>query len=113
MSNTLKWSHNKVLINDIRKVKNFYILSIDEVENSIFVEKTIFESRVNSYYLRDNSASISRNEVLNMKWNMLITKGFFYKVERDTKPEQIWRDADKYYISFLEIDGPLGMYIPQ
>ena len=111
------WTHKKVAINDIRKVKNFYIIVIDniapELTDPIFVDKNIFESRVNSYYLRDGFSPISRNEVLDVKWNMVITKGFFYKIERDMPAEQVFKDSEKYYISFLEIDGPLGMYVPQ
>ena len=110
------WTHKQVAIKDIRKVRKFYILSIDGLENPIFVDQSIFEGRVNSYYLRDSTTnqSIQRDEVLKVKWNLVITKGFFYKIDdRGNGPGKIDKDPDKYYISFLEIDGPLGTYVPQ
>jgi hypothetical protein len=119
MSGTpIVWTHNKVSIADIRKVRKFYIISIKEIDNPIFVDQTIFEARLNSYYLRDallpgEFNSIKRNEVLDVKWNMVVTKGFFYKIDRDSPTEKIHKDPEKYYISFLEIDGPLGKYVPQ
>ena len=118
MKNTEKivWTHRKVYIKDIRKVRKFYILSIDGLKDPIFVDEYIFEGRLNSYYLRDNNRInlIKRDEILNVKWNLVVTQGFFYKVvEKDGSPVKVEKDPDKYYISFLEIDGPLGMYVPQ
>ena len=110
----VQWTHKQVSIKDIRKVKKFYILSIEEIENPIFVDQTIFESRIGSYYLRDVvlTSSVKRKEVLNVKWNMVITKGFFYKTYVDSPAEKVFKDSEKHYISFLEIDGPLGTYVP-
>ena len=109
----IDWTHSQVTINDIRKVRKFYILSVNNISNPIFVDQNIFEGRINSYYLRDYTSAFKREEVLNVKWNMVIEKGFFYKLERDSKePEKIYKDPEKYYISFLEIDGPLGTHVP-
>ena len=108
----IKWTHKKVSIKDIRRVRKFYILSIDKIENPIFVDQNIFEGRINSYYLRE-SAEFNRGEVLDVKWNMVIEKGFFYKIDRDAdEPEKVYKDPEKFYISFLEIDGPLGTHVP-
>jgi len=110
---SIEWTHKKVSITDIRKVKKFYILIIDdkEINSPLFVDHNIFESRVNSYYLTDNN-SIARSQVLEIKWNMIINKGFFYKIDRENNEEKILKDNDKFYISFLEIDGPLGTHVP-
>jgi hypothetical protein len=111
----IDWTHKKVAIDDVRKVRKFYILSIEGLVTPIFVDQTIFEGRVNSYYLRDNyeTNNVNRHDVLDVKWNLVVTQGFFYKVDRDGPPQRIEKDPDKYYISFLEIDGPLGTYVPQ
>ena len=115
----IEWTYKGVAINDIRKVRKFYILSIENVNDQpIFVDQQIFQARVNSYYLRDSyvtsNSSFTREEVLDVKWNMIVTKGFFFKIDdRSSTPIKVEKDLDKYYISFLEIDGPLGTYVPQ
>jgi len=111
---SIDWTHKKVSIIDIRKVKKFYLLSIDDkkITSPLFVDHNIFEGRINSFYLKDNY-EFSREDVLKIKWNMLITQGFFYKYEKDGEFEQIMKDKDKFYISFLEIDGVLGNYVPR
>jgi len=114
----LDWTHKSVTIDDIRKVRKFYILSINNIDNPIFVDQSIFEGRMASYYLRNTNdlrtPLFEREEVLGVDWNMVITKGFFYKLDRDAEEsmQKIEKDADKYYISFLEINGPLGMHVP-
>lgn len=117
----IKWTHKEVSIKDIRRVRKFYILSIDlpgenhDISTPIFVDQSIFEGRMSSYYLRDNyeTNNVKRHEVLDVKWNMVIEKGFFYKIDRDAdEPEKVYKDPEKFYISFLEIDGPLGTHVP-
>lgn len=110
---SIDWTHKQVDINDIRKVKKFYILNVDDslVQGPLFVDHTIFEGRMKSFYLRD-IPEFEREEVLNVKWNMVINKGFFYKIEKNGENEKIPKEIDKYYISFLEIDGPLGNHVP-
>jgi len=116
----IQWTHKAVVITDVRKVRKFYILSIDEkkVTSPLFVDQNIFEGRVNSYYLRDsftengqNNTIINRDEVLKVKWNMVITQGYYIKINSNKEEEKIFKDEDKFYVSFLEIDGPLGQHI--
>ena len=113
--NIIEWTHTGVKINDVRKVKNFYVISVDDkkVTSTIFVDHNIFEGRLKSYYLRDNMDNISRQEVIGIKWNMVMNKGFFIKYNRDGEEEKTLKDPDKFYISFLEIDGPLGTHVPK
>jgi hypothetical protein len=113
--NIIEWTHTGVKINDVRKVKNFYVISVDkkEITSTIFVDINIFEGRLKSYYLKDNMDDISRQEVLGVKWNMVINKGYFIKYGKDGETERIDKSADKFYISFLEIDGPLGIHVPK
>lgn len=117
--NNIEWTHPNVKITDIRKVRKFYIISIDDkkVISPLFVDHSIFEGRVNSYYLRGYNDSqqkcasdMTREEVTDVKWNMVINKGFYIKLT-DGKSEEIHKDPDKYYISFLEIAGPLGNHV--
>jgi len=107
----IEWTHKSVAISDIRKVRKFYILSVNNVVNPIFVDQNIFEGRINSYYLRDDGAA-TRSEILDVAWNMVITEGYFYKIDREGPPIRIDKDPNKSYISFLEIEGPLGNHVP-
>lgn len=107
----IEWTHKSVAISDIRKVRKFYILSVNNVANPIFVDQNIFEGRINSYYLRDDGAA-TRSEILDVAWNMVITEGYFYKIDREGPPIRIDKDPNKSYISFLEIEGPLGNHVP-
>jgi len=115
----VEWTHKGIGITDIRKVKKFYILTLGDkkISNPLFVDHSIFEGRVNSYYLRGfvgpgrDTISLTRDEVLSVKWNMVINKGHYIKIDANGKEDPIYKDEDKYYISFLEIDGPLGQHI--
>lgn len=112
----IDWTHKEVGITDIRKVKNFYIITINDkkIDGPLFVSTKIFDERVNSYYLRnvgpDYKYLLTRDEVMNVKWNMIITKGYFIKIVGGEKREE-HKDPDKYYVSFIEIAGPLGNHI--
>jgi len=110
----IEWTHKKVNITDIRKVKKFYVLTVDAkgITGPLFVEHAIFDSRLKSYYLKnlEDVSGFDRNDVTSVKWNMYITKGHFIKY-KDKEVEEIPKDEDKFYISFLEIDGPLGTHI--
>ena len=114
----IEWTHKNVTITDVRRVKNFYVISIDvkKIEGPLFVDLNIFEGRLKSYYLKDSPSgphkleSFNRSDILNVKWNMVINKGYFIKYNNNER-EEINKDPEKYYISFLEIDGPLGTHI--
>ena len=108
----IEWTHRKVRVTDVRKVRKFYILSIDDpkITSPLFVDIDIFEGRVRSYYLKE-SDSISREDILNVEWNMVINQGFFIKTDENKKPTKVYKTDDKFYVSFLEIDGPLGTHI--
>lgn len=111
----IDWTHRKIKITDIRKVKNFYVISVvdKKITSPLFVEHKIFEGRLKSYYLKNNhdTYQFNRNEVLDVDWNMVINKGYFIKIDSNDHVEKIYKDKDKFYISFLEIDGPLGTHI--
>jgi len=117
----IEWTHKGVKITDIRKVKQFYVISIADkkITSPLFVTHNIFDARVNSYYLRGFSGTASnlgvgvnsREEVLDVTWNMVINKGYYIKLSGDGNEEKIWKDEDKFYISFLEIAGPLGDHV--
>ena len=108
----LEWTHNNIKIVDIRKVKNFYIIAINGMNSPLFVDQSIFEARLKSYYLRDN-ISFSRNEITeDITWNMLITNGYYYKLDKNNEIEKVHKKEGKNYLSFLEISGELGEHIP-
>lgn len=120
MNKTLDWTHKGVKIVDIRKINKIYILKISlsdfekeqnkEVENAtLFVKGVIFDERLHSYFLKD-AFRVTREEILNVKWNLYITKGFYIKIENDVVSEHK-QDPNKFYVSFIEIDGPLGTFL--
>jgi len=114
----LDWTHKDLSITDIRKLNELYVIKValplysieeKEIQSSLFVNEQIFEERLKSYFLKDNVASISREDILNIHWNMYITKGYYIKL-KDGEITERHQDPNKYYVSYLEIAGPLGSF---
>lgn len=105
----MDWTHKDVTITDIRKTSKLYIISIDEkkVTPPLLVNEKIFNERLSLYFLKDASR-VTREEILGVKWNMYITKGYYVKIKNDV--EKIDMDESKYYVSYLEIAGPLASF---
>ena len=106
------WTHKKVTITDIRKPNEFYIFTVkhdgEEDFGTLSVKENIFEDRLKPYFLRE-SYKVTREEIMSVKWNMYITKGYYIKLHRGKAyPHDM--DPNKYYVSYLEIDGPLGTF---
>lgn len=107
----LDWTHKDVLITDIRKLNRFYIISTNATEDgeeipSMLIKYNIFEERLKSYFLTEN---YTREMVLGVKWNMYLTKGHFIKIDENGHAET-YVHQDKWYVSYLEIAGPLGTF---
>jgi hypothetical protein len=116
------WTHKDVRISDIRKLSEFYIFTIESKKSSdgcpaeseliidtpLMVKDKIFEERLKPYFLKD-AFRVSREEILSVYWNMYITRGYYVKIVKGhaTKFDM---DPDKYYVSYLEIAGPLGSF---
>lgn len=118
MINTnLNWTHIDVTIKDIRKLNKLYVLytdiSVSQMATGlpnigpVFVKDTIFEERLKSYFLKDK---ISRDEILSVKWNFYVTKGYFIKINEIGDIEKFPHDENKWYVSYLEIAGELGNF---
>lgn len=111
----LDWTHKHVRILDIRKLNKLYVLKISDpmasevISSSLFVKDNIFEERLKSYFLTDMS-NISRDHIMSVGWNMYITKGYYIKINESGNIEKFWHDPDKWYVSYLEIDGPLASF---
>ena len=103
----IEWTHQNILITDIRKIDRLYVLQLEGFVDPLFVSHSVFEERLKSYYLKDNINNISRENVLKVIWNFYITKGYYIKINNGSivKQEQ---DPNKFYISFLDVSGPLG-----
>ena len=118
----LDWTHKNLEIIDIRKVNKLYVLIIGYPDCSknanpeplgitpLFVSDKIFEERLKSFFLKDVS-KITREEIQNVKWNMHITKGHYIKVLEDGSTSKFEHDPNKWYVSYLEIAGPLGTFL--
>jgi hypothetical protein len=120
--NDIDWTHKDITISDVRKLSKLYVIKIkipnmdldldvytDQIDSPLFVKDTIFEERLRSYFLKEMS-QISRNDILNVTWNMYITKGFYIKINDKGDMEKFPHDPDKWYVSYLEIEGPLGTF---
>ena len=105
----LDWTHHKVRLSDIRKINRLYVLKIDAFTTPLFVKDAIFEERLKSYFLTDIS-NINRSLISSVLWNMYITKGYYVKINEFGEVEKYHNDPEKHYISYLEIDGPLGSF---
>lgn len=125
MYNEIKdWTHKGVSITDIRKLHEFYIFTIsfdeensfedenyrkaEKIDTPLTVKHNIFEDRLKPYFFKDGYR-VTRSEIMGVKWNMYVTKGYYIKISRG-EIRKYQQDPDKYYVSFLEIDGPLGTF---
>lgn len=128
METVKEWTHHNVRITDIRRLSEFYIFTIavdgkemdpmgleyendssgHPVESPLMVKDKIFEERLRPYFLKDVHR-VSREEILGAKWNMYITKGYYIKISRG-EVHKYDMDPEKYYVSYLEIAGPLGTF---
>ena len=110
MNDTKKdWTHPNVKITDIRKLSEFYIFTIIGLDSPLMVKDRIFEERLKPYFLKDGF-KVTRGEILSVEWNMYITKGYYIKVNDSGLVETYPHDPEKWYVSYLEIDGPLGTF---
>jgi hypothetical protein len=103
------WTHTEIKITDIRKLSEFYIFTIDGIPGALLVKSNIFEERLKTYFLKDTNR-VSREEILNARWNMFITKGYYIKIQANGIAQKFDMDPSKYYVSYLEISGPLGTF---
>jgi hypothetical protein len=123
-TNKLDWTHKDIKITDIRKFGNVYIIEVtddkffsdneqlnklNEIIKPLFIKDTIFEERLRSYFLK-NVSQISREDILNVRWNMYITQGYYIKMDEYGKAVHRNMDPEKWYVSYLDINGPLGSF---
>lgn len=102
------WTHKEVQLTDIRKLHKLYIISTKDF-NPLFVSEKIFEDRLRSYFLCD-PAKVSREQIMKLKFNMYITKGYYIKVQEGGEIKKFEIDENKFYVSYLEISGPLATF---
>jgi len=112
------WTHTDLRISDIRKLSEFYIFTVESdltgeglgsgEFHPLMVKDKIFEERLKPYFLKDASR-VTRDEILSVKWNMYITKGYYIKIVKG-EANKFSMDPEKYYVSYLEIAGPLGSF---
>ena len=107
----MDWTHKQITLTDIRKLNKLYVIKLKEelTDPALFVKDTIFEERLKCYFLKEMS-QISREDILSVRWNMYITKGYYVKINEEKEIEKFHNDPEKWYVSYLEIDGPLGSF---
>ena len=110
MSTEMKWTHHNLKIGDIRRNGKLYIIYIegnDAPDVPMTIQADILDERLRSYYL--NKTEFTRDDILNVYWNMYITKGYYIKI-KNGDAEKFTQNPNKYYISYLEIAGDLGTF---
>lgn len=108
----LDWTHRKIKIIDIRKLKELYIIVVKEIDGKLSISDQIFEERIKSYFLNNDINMINRKDILDLKWNMYITKGYYIKINEKMTGNivEFSGDPNRFYVSYLEIDGKLGTF---
>lgn len=112
MIKIIDWTHKDLNIIDIRKVNKLYVIVIDAIElpsTPLFVSDKIFEERLKSYFLKDGN-KVTREEIMNVKWNMFITQNYYVKIDNQGNLTKFEHGENKWYVSYLEICGPLGEF---
>jgi hypothetical protein len=107
----MDWTHKDVTITDIRKISNLYIISIDDekVAPPLLVNEKIFSERLRLYFLKE-AHRVTREEILGVKWNMYLTKGYYVKIYSEEDVKKFEMEENKWYVSYLEIAGPLSTF---
>ena len=109
----MDWTHKGLKITDIRKLKQLVAISVDnkEIEGSILINSDIFDERLSSYFL-GSARNVSRHDIMSVEWNMYATKGYYVKQNLMSGDElqKFEQNQDRWYVSFLEIAGPLGTF---
>jgi len=118
----LDWTHKNVSICDIRKLHKVYVIGVnlyvsefsqdlqDKKNLILFVKDNIFEERIKGYFLKNDMNNISREDILKVSWNMYISQGYHIKLNENGEVIQFPHDKDKWYVSYLEVAGLLGMF---
>ena len=89
----INWTNKNIKFRDIRLQKDFYIItllnesnSLDELDDSkkcelikVKINSNILNARINEYFFNQPD-KITRDNILNLRWNLVLTKGYFYKV---------------------------------
>jgi len=108
----MDWTHKNVLITDIRKISNLFVISVDDktITSSLMINEKIFNERLRSYFLKEPN-KITREEILSVNWNFYITKGYYIKIQPDSDNfKRFDQDENKFYVSYLEIAGELSSF---
>ena len=117
MENTISdYTHKGVKIADIRlkrsssKKNDFFALTVEGIDSTIYVNYSIFNERIRSYYLGKNVEDITREDILSLKWNFVITQGSYLKIVNSENFERIDGVPGKWYISIFEVATNLGEF---
>lgn len=114
------WTHKEVKMVDIRKLSEYYIFVIKQDPQNVteqniegcytplLVKAKIFDERLKTYFLKD-AHRVTRDEILDVKWNLFITQGYYIKIIKG-EIQKFPMDKDKCYVSYLEIAGSLGTF---
>lgn len=117
METITDYTDKNITITDIRLKKgrkkgdDFFAITLSNIEDVVFVNYNIFNDRIRAFFLGKDVKQVSREEILNLKWNFIITEGYYLKIAEKDQFERVEGMKGKKYVSVLEIAGPIGEFI--
>lgn len=113
MKTKIPFTHKNLVISDIRKITKAnntyanldvsYMIKFEDLAQTFYLPASVFESTIEKYLL---TKDFNRNDILNLKFNAVITPGYYIKynsqLKEYSKVSGIYTTA---YLNFLSIDS--------
>jgi hypothetical protein len=113
MKTKIPFTHKNLVISDIRKITKAnntyanldisYMIKFEDLAQTFYLPASVFESTIEKYLL---TKDFNRNDILNLKFNAVITPGYYIKynsqLKEYSKVPGIYAVA---YLNFLSIDS--------
>lgn len=107
-----EWTHEEVELLDIRKNDKMHILhlNIPEIDNPVVtINNDIIIDQLNTYFITGLDL-VTRNDIMELKWNLVLTKGYYVKLLKGGEAEKQYKNPNKWYVSFIKVSGSLGTF---
>lgn len=113
MKTKIPFTHKNLVISDIRKITKAnntyanldvsYMIKFEDLAQTFYLPASVFESTIEKYLL---TKDFNRNDILNLKFNAVITPGYYIKynsqLKEYSKVSGVYTTA---YLNFLSIDS--------
>jgi hypothetical protein len=113
MKTKIPFTHKNLVISDIRKITKAnntyanldvsYMIKFEELAQTFYLPASVFESTIEKYLL---TKDFNRNDILNLKFNAVITPGYYIKYNSQLKEySKVLGVYTTAYLNFLSIDS--------